>query len=360
MSQVYASIRLLLLVGCLVSTALAATPVPDKMLSLLQRLEVSASQEQVSADLARLAENPRAGLTYLMDERPYDYVSILLAQHLVTRPASARFHVLYQCFYQQLEKSQPQPGRCAQTSPRENLAVLFVPGWLYISDTTTGADFAEQRARLTQAGIVNELVPVKENGTVAENAAIVAQVLRERLAEGERVLLVSASKGGPEAALALTQVNDAGPGQIKGWVNVGGLLGGTPLADKGSRFPWSLFSKYVLLNGGSLDGIRSLTTDAARQRQKTIGTLDDFLIVNLVALPFAAHLDERVEMGFKLMEDEGPNDGMTLALDVIQPGEHSVVLPMVGLDHYFAHEAPGRMTMALVHAVLAFDVPPDD
>ena len=72
---------------------------------------------------------------------------------------------------------------------------------------------------------------------------------------GHRLIVVSASKSGPEVALALTKLGPAGTRHIAAWVNIVGALQGTPLAD--TRALPEIENKLGQVN---LAGVDSLTT----------------------------------------------------------------------------------------------------
>jgi hypothetical protein len=58
-----------------------------------------------------------------------------------------------------------------------------------------------------------------------------------------------ANKGGPEVALALHELNDLPAAEqqaVRGWVSVGGMLRGTPLADAACQWPLSWLVHLML------------------------------------------------------------------------------------------------------------------
>jgi hypothetical protein len=234
---------------------------------------------------------------------------------------------------------------------------LFVPGWLYRTDTTTGADFARFRTLLADHGARMALAVTDENGTVEHNAALIAQQVRALRASNElaSVVLVSASKGGPEAALALSMLRDEpAANAIKAWINVGGLLGGTALADLGLSWPlcW-LLQLAVLPNGlrdSSFDGIRSLTPERSTQRASALRLPAHVLVVSYVAVPLSGQLSAIARDGYGRLRALGPNDGLTLITDAIAPG--GVTIPEFGADHYLRQPDIDRKTLALARAVM--------
>lgn len=111
--------------------------------------------------------------------------------------------------------------------------VVFVPGYLYKRVKVTGADFAVPRVALKGAGILQHFVETHEDAAVEENADLVAAAIRARAQTGHRLILISASKSGPEVALALTKLATE-TRKVAAWINAVGALQGTPLADERS------------------------------------------------------------------------------------------------------------------------------
>lgn len=60
------------------------------------------------------------------------------------------------------------------------------------------------------------------------------------LHSGKKIILVSASSGGPTVALALNDPTIAHNPQLVGWLNICGVLRGTPVIDTFLPWPKSL------------------------------------------------------------------------------------------------------------------------
>ena len=63
---------------------------------------------------------------------------------------------------------------------------LFVPGFHYRTDPSSGADFAGPRNYLRNCGFDTQLVEVEEDGTIEQNAAFIAAAVRKESSEGKR------------------------------------------------------------------------------------------------------------------------------------------------------------------------------
>jgi hypothetical protein len=239
--------------------------------------------------------------------------------------------------------------------------VLFVPGWFYETQPGTGADFFRQRLLLDRLGVENELVPVVENGTVEENAHIIAKQIRRR-GEGKGVILVSASKGGPEVAHALGYLlasEETRP--VLAWINIGGLLRGSPLADLATSWPISwIVPFYFDLEGlDPGESVASLTTAESKERLERQTIPPHVMLINFVGIPLSGHVSEAARFGYGRMRGLGPNDGLTPIIDELAHGGRTIV--QIGLDHYYRDPALDLKTVALAITVvteLGHDLPP--
>jgi hypothetical protein len=212
----------------------------------------------------------------------------------------------------------------------------MVPGWRYRVNRETGADLAQPRARLERLGFATVLVPLDANGAIDANArALAAEVARLR-ADGRTLILVSTSKGGPETHLALDTLRRAGEaGHVAAWVNIGGLLNGSAIADGWAAWPRRWLAAFVLaFNGFDLAAIDSMTTAASRPRFAGAVLPDHVLVVNYLGVPLASEVSPTARDGYAILVEGGPNDGLTLLADAIVPGGVTVVAR--GLDHFYA------------------------
>ena len=91
---------------------------------------------------------------------------------------------------------------------------------------------AAPRAALEKVGLTCHFVETQDDGAVETNADIVAGAIRAGFPSDRRLIILSASKSGPEVALALTRLETAEIRHVAAWINVAGVLQGTPLADK--------------------------------------------------------------------------------------------------------------------------------
>lgn len=229
--------------------------------------------------------------------------------------------------------------------------ILFVPGWLYQSDPTTGADFARLRAHLSRHGARVALIETGENLSVEENAQRIAAQLLRLAASRQPCILVSGSKGGPEVALALSNLREhPARRQVKAWLNIGGLLHGTRLADVGLRWPICWFVYLAVLPDSSFEGVRSLSTAHSMTRLAAIQFPQDILVVNYLGIPLSGQLSAQARGGYARLYMDGPNDGLTYLAEAIAP--HSVTIPELGADHYFRRADIDLKSLALARAMI--------
>lgn len=241
--------------------------------------------------------------------------------------------------------------RAAEATHGSRYTFVLVPGWLYQSHgEATGADFAAPRALLSRLRIDHVLVATLENGSVEENSRIVSKKLSDLAGRGRELVVVSTSKGGPEVALALASMGETASG-VAAWLNIGGLLRGTALADEALEPPRKWFVNTALWwKGRKKSGLVSLTTRAASSRRPEDLVLPShLLVVNLIAAPLSGDVSKRARDGYRKLRTAGPNDGLTLLTDAIWPGGETLVIP--GTDHFFSGIEVDQMTVSVLRTI---------
>lgn len=232
--------------------------------------------------------------------------------------------------------------------------VVFVPGLAYKQDTTTGADFAKQRQLLTTYGINNKLIEIGEWDLADENANMIATSLKVLSEKYQNIILVSASKGGLETAIALGKIlKPEETKSIKSWINVGGILRGSPIADNYLTFPKCWFAELMLWTKGKR--INVVQDMSYKNRKKSFEQLqfpENIKIINFVGAPLATKIDKQIKSRYCSMIILGPNDGLTPLVD--ETIKNGIVVSEVGLDHYFRDPDIDKKTFAL--ALLAVKI----
>lgn len=234
--------------------------------------------------------------------------------------------------------------------------ILFVPGWDYVSSGgLTGSDFATPRELATRAGFENHLVRLPPTGSVEAGAMMVAAEISRLRRSGKKILLAGTSSAGPAIHLALGELLDERErSAVKVWLNLGGILRGTPLVDYFETLPQRvMLDFYAWAKGWDRQAIPSMGTVASRKRFSRLQLSSDLVVINYVGIPLSGQLSQYGGTGYRMLRPDGPNDGLVLVSDVIAPDSLSVVA--LGSDHFFAEDPQiDRKTLALIRLVVAY------
>ncbi len=294
----------------------------------------------------------RDTIALIADSISPDLATLMLASHLLGQEPNIRMQA---SFAEEFDRIL-DPEKWPPPDPTEyrSYVILFAPGWLYRADPATGADFRQQREILNRMGIRTVLIEAAESGSVERNAVIIAEEIMRRRDGEEKLILVSTSKSGAEAALALgAHLTPEQTAHVRAWVNVGGVIQGTQLADGVMRWPqrWGL-RLYFWWKGWDFAGLASMTTDVRRAGYADVRIPDDILVVNYMAVPLSGDISGGVRSRYQKLRPYGPNDGLTLLVDEIIPG--SVTVIEFGLDHFFRDPDIEWKTVALFRAVVKY------
>lgn len=293
----------------------------------------------------------RATLRELSQRYSTDFASIFFAERLSRAPLN---RALQQRFHDLLASLRSSGGDIGLRADLAQYLILFVPGWDYEkSGHFTGADFARPRARLEASGLATRLIRIPSTGSVEQNAEAIAGTIRQLPPTAPRIILVSASSGGPAAALALgkhlTVVENC---RVHAWLNIGGLLHGTHLFDPYRSGPRRWFGRAVAwLQGWGWDALESLGRERAGERFAELKLPGHLLIMNYIGIPLSGNVSELARDRYFDLREHGPNDGLTLIADALVPGQPTV--PAIGLDHFLAQDPELDLkTLALTWALI--------
>jgi len=234
--------------------------------------------------------------------------------------------------------------------------VLFVPGWDYVKNgDTSGADFVKPRELATESGFENYLVPLPSTGSVEEGANVLAAEIARHARSGKKIILVGSSSAGPVIQLALGErLDEQELSSIKAWLNLGGILQGSPLVEYFEKRPqrwW--FDLVVWYKGWDKKAIRSMGTAASRRRFSRLHLHSDIVVLNYMGIPLSGQLSRYARAGYWILRSYGPNDGLALLTDEIAPDSLTVVA--LGNDHYFAEDPEiDKKTVALMKLVITY------
>jgi len=228
----------------------------------------------------------------------------------------------------------------APTSAR----LLLAPAAFWREYPQFGADGAAVLGVARDLGLDAEMIRTASTGSVSENARIIREAL-EKEADGS-VILASLSKGGADVRLALEQ-DPALTRKVRAWINVCGIIHGSPLVDGMLDGPWwrRLALRAFLARWRAGFGLLRESRHAPFPRATAPAGV---YVVNVVACPLSAHTAGAITRRHRQLGARGPNDGSTLLTDAIVDG--GVIYPVWGADHYFrTPDAPVLIRRILLH-----------
>ena len=151
----------------------------------------------------------RASLKSLTQTHSTDFAALILWQRIVRDPSNRWAQNVFTEEFSRL-KTKKKNDAAQLPSDQQDYLIVFAPGWFYKSQPENGADFAKPRQVLTEVGVNTALLETEENGTVERNADLIAEHLIGFGGDAKKVIVVSASKAGPEVASALTKLQQSG------------------------------------------------------------------------------------------------------------------------------------------------------
>jgi hypothetical protein len=306
----------------------------------------------VRLDRTELAGPPDRGtLQRIAEEYSHDVATIVFAHQVLGQEQNRRMQSLYLKNLAWIRTAPELAGRTIAQAAA-GYTFVFAPAWLYRSHPWNGADFRRPRRLLEAHGIETRLLDLAEDGVVEENAARIAAALREPGTPGRRRVVVSTSKSGAETALALGELLEPEElSDVAAWVNIGGVIRGTPLADVGlTSWRGSIARAWFSLQGWNWAAVESLATPIRRARFAGLRFPEALLVVNFIGAPLSGDMTLYSRPGHALLHGFGPNDGATLLADQIVPGSLTVLQP--GVDHYFDLPDADLRSLALLKSVL--------
>jgi hypothetical protein len=287
----------------------------------------------------------RDDLKKLSDDFSVDFAALYFADRIARVPENRRFRSNFDQAYEYTRKGFRQ-GR-VEIPAAAKYDVLFVPTYLYKRLTFTGADMAVPREALKKGGFTCYFVETQDDGAIEANADLVAAAIRARAQSSRRLIIVSASKSGPEVALALTKMEPAETGHVAAWINTVGALQGTPLVDE------RLLPEIEFIVGKvDIAGRDSLTVVRSRQRFDSFRIPEHVLVVNYFGIPTIGSISFMARLGFFPLRKYGPNDGLILLSDMVFPG--GVTLVQLGSDHIQLNDHLDIAGVALAITVLGW------
>jgi hypothetical protein len=285
----------------------------------------------------------RSELKHLSDDFSVDFAALYLADQIARTPINRRFRDDFDQAYEYTRKALPE-GRVRLPATATDYEWVFVPTYLYKRFLAAGSDMAVPRAALQKVGLTCHFVETDDDGAIETNADIVVAATRALAQTNRRLVLVSASKSGPEVALALTKLRPAESRHVAAWINIVGALQGTPMVDERLLPELEFFVGKV-----DAAGTESLTTARSRQRFHSFHIPDHVLVINYFGIPVTGSISFYARQGFFPLRKYGPNDGLVLLSDMIFPG--GVTLAELGSDHFLRNRPTDSTAVALAITV---------
>jgi hypothetical protein len=217
-----------------------------------------------------------------------------------------------------------------------HLVPLRFPGLLFETHPQSGAGLADVEEWLARPV---PMAKVDEVGTVEANAAKVAIAIGELARDGRRVVIFSASKGSADVRYAL-ETDAAAASRTAAWIDLVGVLEGTPLTEPESVARWS-----------SREWLPAATADSMSESVRRKGPPRVFppnvRAVHFAAFPSAAAIGPDARAAFGFLRTLGPTDGYVMLESYLRaPGR---VVVMRGADHYLrTPDTPRRVAAALL------------
>ena len=237
-------------------------------------------------------------------------------------------------------------SKTRESSRTPGIRVAIVPGAFHRENPRTGADGRVAREVAEQLGLPVVVIPVSSTGSLTENARLIAEWLLTH--RDDALILVSVSKGGSDLKKAFARPDAAHVFErVVGWVNLCGILDGTPMAD------WLLSPHLLARANRFVYRIRGRSLDFLTDMRRFPGCALDFALtlpahlraVHVVGFPLRRHLRNGLARRCHArLESSGPNDGSILLADTPRwPGQ---LCPVWGADHYLRPRTDERPLLA--------------
>lgn len=242
---------------------------------------------------------------------------------------------------------------------QKKASFALIPNVGYSLDEVSRAAGDQILAAAAQFGFETFVIPTQTSGTLASNALIICETLRQR--RDDIIVLASISKGSADLKAAFARKDaEVTFSRVAAWINFCGLLDGMPLVNltlerddpnmRAQIVEW--FGKYgdrsVL---DTLESLRECGRGPGRPLGEPLLLPPQILPVHVVGFPrkrdfFFAH----AKIFHELTLEFGPNDGFALISDLInKPG---LIFPVWRSDHYIDRVIDaGRLSAAIIAAV---------
>lgn len=243
--------------------------------------------------------------------------------------------------YELIRASSPHAEfiRAVENAPAPELAgpkprVLIMPGAFHVEHKHTGADGRRIFELAAELGWAAERVDVPSLAPLENNATELIEHLRNMTAGP--VILVSLSKGAADVRTALARGDHAPFRNVRAWINISGIVCGTPLVAwlKARRLRCLGVRLLLRLRGQRFAQVEELRHGPGSPLSAPLMLPHWMQAIHVVGFPRVCDLTlEWAKRGHARLAPLGPNDGGGIMLhDLLAlPG---IVFPVWGADHY--------------------------
>lgn len=223
--------------------------------------------------------------------------------------------------------------------------LVIIPGMFYREFPELGGDgrLIQQIAR--RCGIEASIAPIASTGPLNENAQIISKIIQEHA--GQKIWLVSISKGSAETGLALAGLVEIQRQCVQGWISICGIFNGSPVADIRLNRPFTrlVLKSYMKWMGADFRGIDDLRTTHAHWNKNLVN--HGIETIHVQPVPLAGYVHPDLVKRYRQLAAKGPNDGTIYLNDLISRPGH--VYPVWGVDHFFHDRTVVPLIYKLCH-----------
>lgn len=210
------------------------------------------------------------------------------------------------------------------------IKLLIVPGLFYEEHPELGGDGSLVAEVAARNGFEVERIRTRSRGSIQRNILLLEKHLSQE--SHPEVWLVSFSRGSAEVRSYL-QSTDRLPPNLRGWINVSGIVAGTALADDKLSSPLKRLWYRMLCACARID--YTLLEELCSRHalwQKDLHLPAAFHVIHVAGFPLAGHVHARLYGKHRILSKTGPNDGVTSLSDFL--GFPGSVYPVWGGDHF--------------------------
>jgi len=288
-----------------------------------------------------LEEISESALRRITAEQGIDFATALLFDRITGSPKHGEFvRQIDAC--RDIDSDQPW---------NTDVTVAVAPGAFYLEYPHTGAAGDVVLAEAARMGFRTALIPTSSVGTPRENGQLICRWLRER--REETIILGSLSKGGTDVKMAMSERGAAQTfGNVMGWINVGGILYGSPMSSwiLNRRFASIAYRLLFFCFRKRFEFVTSLERRTGGELDFELSLPEHLNLINVIGFPLRRHLSSRrAERWHQRIGELGPNESVTLLHDALRLPGH--LLPVWGVDHYLQE---GWEASRLIRALLYY------